>query len=99
MSQPRHPFEMLQDLIDDDWDRDALCAQADPDKWFPEGRGNYFLRDIRAICVTCPVIRQCAQRALAGNEEHGMWAGWNAGSHERERTLAAWRAISEGVAA
>lgn len=99
MSQPRHPFEMFQDILSDDWDRIASRSGADPDRWFPEGRGNYFMRDVKRICATCPVIRQCAQRALDYGEVHGFWAGLNAGGPDHDATVATWKAIAEGVTA
>ncbi|MDR3081746.1 MAG: WhiB family transcriptional regulator [Streptomyces sp.] len=61
------------------WMDSALCAQADPDVWFPEGGGNY--RAAKVICGRCPVQRECAAHALrleggsAHPGRHGAWAG------------------------
>ncbi|MEV8523212.1 WhiB family transcriptional regulator [Streptomyces sp. NPDC052000] len=62
-----------------EWMDSAICAQADPEVWFPEGGGNY--RAARAICGSCPVQRECAEHAarLEGGAahpgRHGAWAG------------------------
>lgn len=55
------------------WTDEAICAQSDPEKWFPE----HFKLEITAmrICQTCPVQLQCARYALETQPEHGIWAG------------------------
>lgn len=49
----------------------ALCAQADPEAWFPEQGGNP--RPAKAICGGCPVITECLAYALP-RDEYGTWA-------------------------
>jgi hypothetical protein len=55
------------------WTDDAICAQTDPDKWFP----SHFQLELEPmrICHTCPVMRQCARHALETQPEHGIWGG------------------------
>ena len=59
------------------WMDDALCAQVDPDLWFPErgGPGS----PAKRICARCPVREQCLDENLM--ETHGFWGGMS----ERER--------------
>jgi len=62
------------------WADDALCAQADPDAWFPD-RGNYAVAALaKRICAACPVRAQCLDYALSGADtwrgiSNGIWAG------------------------
>ncbi|HEX2318945.1 MAG TPA: WhiB family transcriptional regulator [Streptosporangiaceae bacterium] len=56
------------------WAQDALCAQADPDAWFPEqGRTANMAR---RICAACPVRVPCLDYALSGAD---TWAGITTG--------------------
>ncbi len=63
-----------------DWMSDALCAQTDPEAFFPE-RGHATARAAKRICAACPVITACRQYAVANNLQHGVWGG----TTERER--------------
>ena len=60
------------------WRRDAACADADPELFFPDGD----IRSARAqakaaklICRGCPVSASCLNWALASGHEHGIWGG------------------------
>jgi WhiB family redox-sensing transcriptional regulator len=55
------------------WQRDALCAQADPDAWFPE-KATPARPQVFTVCGRCPVRRSCLAAALLRHEE-GVWAG------------------------
>jgi WhiB family redox-sensing transcriptional regulator len=61
------------------WQTDALCAQTDPEAFFPEKGGS--TRDAKKICTTCEVKAQCLEYALANDERFGIWGGLS----ERER--------------
>ena len=61
------------------WQSDALCAQTDPEAFFPEKGGS--TRDAKKICASCPVRAQCLEYALANDERFGIWGGLS----ERER--------------
>ncbi len=41
------------------WQSDALCAQTDPEAFFPEKGGS--TRDAKKICTTCEVRAQCLE--------------------------------------
>lgn len=63
----------ILDIFDQDWMKDALCAQVDPDLWFPEKGGN--TRDAQKICSQCDVQQQCLDYALQHDEQYGIWGG------------------------
>ncbi|RZT58068.1 transcription factor WhiB [Microcella alkaliphila] len=69
--------------IDDDaelaWQTDALCAQTDPEAFFPEKGGS--TRDAKKICTSCEVRTECLEYALKNDERFGIWGGLS----ERER--------------
>jgi WhiB family redox-sensing transcriptional regulator len=71
-------------IVEDDdnplaWQTDALCAQTDPEAFFPEKGGS--TRDAKKICTTCEVKAQCLDYALHNDERFGIWGGLS----ERER--------------
>jgi WhiB family transcriptional regulator, redox-sensing transcriptional regulator len=55
------------------WQADALCAQTDPEAFFPEKGGS--TRDAKRICSGCDVKAQCLDYALANDERFGIWGG------------------------
>lgn len=61
------------------WQEDALCAQTDPEAFFPEKGGS--TRDAKRICSSCEVRAQCLEYALKNDERFGIWGGLS----ERER--------------
>lgn len=62
-----------------DWTEHAVCAQVDPELWFPEKGGS--TREAKKICAGCPVRTQCLDYALAHGERFGIYGGHS----ERER--------------
>lgn len=70
------------DLLDDSqyaWQADALCAQTDPEAFFPEKGGS--TREAKRVCQSCSVRTECLEYALAQDERFGIWGGLS----ERER--------------
>jgi WhiB family redox-sensing transcriptional regulator len=70
-----------------DWQLLGACRGNDPESFFhPEGeRGSSRVqRDLaaKAVCATCPVLRQCADHALTVREPYGVWGGMS--EDERE---------------
>lgn len=55
------------------WYQDALCAQTDPDAFFPDKGGS--TRDARRVCMACPVKQECLQDALDTDERFGVRGG------------------------
>ena len=62
-----------------DWQERALCAQTDPEAFFPEKGGS--TREAKRICSGCEVRAECLEYALANDERFGIWGGLS----ERER--------------
>ena len=60
--------------VDGQWAEQALCAQADPDAWFP-GLGET-TAVAKRICAACPVRAQCLNYALSGAD---TWGGISTG--------------------
>lgn len=57
----------------------ALCAQVDPELFFPEKGGS--TREAKRICRRCPIRDACLEYALVNGERFGIWGGQS----ERER--------------
>jgi len=62
-----------------DWTDRALCAETDPDAFFPEKGGS--TREAKKICLGCEVRPECLEWALQNDERFGIWGGLS----ERER--------------
>ena len=61
------------------WQERSLCAQTDPEAFFPEKGGS--TREAKKICTGCEVRAECLEYALANDERFGIWGGMS----ERER--------------
>ncbi len=68
-----------QPVSRDQWQDRALCAQTDPEAFFPEKGGS--TREAKKICLGCEVRSECLEYALAHDERFGIWGGLS----ERER--------------
>lgn len=69
------------------WQSDALCAQTDPEAFFPEKGGS--TRDAKKVCGACNVRAECLEYALSNDERFGIWGGLS----ERERRRLRKRAV------
>ncbi|MBI3213503.1 MAG: WhiB family transcriptional regulator [Mycobacterium sp.] len=67
------------ETADNEWQERALCAQTDPEAFFPEKGGS--TREAKRICLGCEVRDECLDYALANDERFGIWGGLS----ERER--------------
>lgn len=63
----------------EEWMDDALCAQTDPELFFPDKGGS--TREAKDICRACPVVDQCLTWALEHPQRYGIWGG----TSERDR--------------
>ncbi len=70
-----------------DWQERALCAQTDPEAFFPEKGGS--TREAKRVCLTCDVRGECLEYALSNDERFGIWGGLS----ERERRKLKRRAV------
>ena len=66
---------------DDDnaWRLQALCAETDPEAFFPDKGGS--TREAKRVCTGCEVRAECLEFALTSDERFGIWGGLS----ERER--------------
>lgn len=72
----------LDDLFgaaEQEWQEQALCAQTNPEAFFPEKGGS--TREAKRICQACAVRDECLEYALLNDERFGIWGGLS----ERER--------------
>ncbi|MDT4937446.1 MAG: WhiB family transcriptional regulator, redox-sensing transcriptional regulator [Pseudonocardiales bacterium] len=69
------------------WQERALCAQTDPEAFFPEKGGS--TREAKRICTGCEVRGECLEYALSKDERFGIWGGLS----ERERRRLKRRAV------
>jgi WhiB family redox-sensing transcriptional regulator len=63
-----------------EWQLMGACREADPTLFFhPEGERGPARRNrdasAKAICGSCPVMKQCREHALAVREPYGVWGG------------------------
>ena len=72
---------------EESWQDRALCAQTDPEAFFPEKGGS--TREAKKICTGCEVKAECLEYALANDERFGIWGGLS----ERERRKLKRRAV------
>lgn len=92
MSGPHEGLRLIDTLVErgtlldgqddgelEDWQERALCAQTDPEAFFPEKGGS--TREAKRICAGCEVRAECLEYALAQDERFGIWGGLS----ERER--------------
>jgi WhiB family transcriptional regulator, redox-sensing transcriptional regulator len=69
------------------WQERALCAQTDPEAFFPEKGGS--TREAKKVCLSCDVRAECLEYALGHDERFGIWGGLS----ERERRRLKKRAV------
>lgn len=80
--QANNVIPLFGDVEDDTvlgWQERALCAQTDPEAFFPEKGGS--TREAKKVCASCEVRAQCLEYALENDERFGIWGGLS----ERER--------------
>ena len=72
-------IEELFGAVEQEWQDQALCAQTDPEAFFPEKGGS--TREAKRICQACPVRDECLEFALEHDERFGIRGGLS----DRER--------------
>jgi WhiB family redox-sensing transcriptional regulator len=83
----RELFLLDGDAEEAGWQDRALCAQTDPEAFFPEKGGS--TREAKKVCLTCEVRDECLESALMNDERFGIWGGLS----ERERRKLKKRAV------
>ncbi|QBP31739.1 WhiB family transcription factor [Mycobacterium phage Piper2020] len=57
----------------EEWRQSAVCAQTDPELFFPATGES--ATPARTMCKRCEVQAECLQRALDDDEQFGIWGG------------------------
>ncbi|MDO5024978.1 MAG: WhiB family transcriptional regulator [Trueperella sp.] len=73
------------------WMEDALCAQTDPDIFYPEKGGS--TAPATSICKNCSVRAECLEYAVSNDIRHGIWGGMS--DNDRKR-MARERKVARG---
>lgn len=75
------------------WRESSLCAQTDPEVFFPPrgGRGG---EPARRICRRCPVQTECLEAALAKPQHEDDYGIWGGTSPKERRALRAERGVA-----
>lgn len=72
--KPRRLLPLLGE--DNAWMVDALCAQTDPEAFFPEkGANGRTLDQAKDVCASCPVRAACLGWAIDHKIRDGIWGG------------------------
>jgi WhiB family redox-sensing transcriptional regulator len=76
-----HPRPVSNRVAPEDlsWQDRGLCAETDPDAFFPEKGGS--TREAKRVCRSCEVREPCLAYALEHDERFGIYGGMS----ERER--------------
>ncbi|CCH34845.1 hypothetical protein BN6_76220 [Saccharothrix espanaensis DSM 44229] len=85
--EPAALIDLFDATDEQDWQERALCAQTDPEAFFPEKGGS--TREAKRICLGCEVRSECLEYALQHDERFGIWGGLS----ERERRKLKKRAV------
>ncbi len=63
------------------WQDFALCAETDPDIFFPEKGGS--TTPATSVCSQCLVQAECLEYALSHDIRHGIWGGMSDNDRRR----------------
>src|SRR4051794_38026037 len=79
------------------WQERALCAETDPEAFFPEKGGS--TREAKKICPGCEVKAECLEYALSQDERFRIWGGLSERAPGRLPRRAVWPATAARPAA
>jgi hypothetical protein len=74
LTDDQFPLPDRSEDIGLDWQKDAMCAQTDPEAFFPE-KGDSSLKAKKLCLLGCEAIQQCLIYALDNKEQFGVWGG------------------------
>lgn len=69
---------MQSKMLDQEWMREAACADEDPELFFPVGHAGPAVEEqaeAKAVCDRCSVTRECLAYAVASGQITGVWGG------------------------
>lgn len=81
----REMFDLIPEAAE--WEDKALCAQTDPEAFFPDRGGSP--RAAKRVCQQCEVRTECLTAALVRDERHGVWGGLTETERRRFQQAAA----------
>ena len=81
MTGPERFWDPAESPASQPWVENAVCAQTDPEAFFPEGKGASN-RVAKKVCARCPVEAECLEWALVHDERFGVWG--NTSPNERK---------------
>lgn len=84
--RPGGVVRLLELTLPPEWVTHALCAQTDPEAFYPEKGGS--TRQPKSVCRSCPVMAECRDYALANGEMYGVWGGLSENDRRRLRRQA-----------
>ena len=61
------------DEVDQEWQLQGNCLDANPDIFFPDRSEG--TRSAKLVCRSCVVRQECLDFALANGEDSGIWGG------------------------
>ena len=70
-------------MDDPDWRDLALCAETDPEIFFPEKGGS--TKEAKLVCRRCPVRAECLEYALQIGDRFGIYGGLSPQERRRLR--------------
>jgi WhiB family redox-sensing transcriptional regulator len=62
-------------MLPKDYWRGALCAEIDPELFFPKKGSIRESMVAKKMCRRCPIIEKCLEYALKDPEIKGIWGG------------------------
>lgn len=68
------------------WIGDAVCAQTDPEVFFPEKGASS--GPARQVCKGCKVRKDCLEYALKTGQRFGVWGGMSERNRRKMRRTA-----------
>jgi WhiB family redox-sensing transcriptional regulator len=74
-------IELAPKAGSDEWRQEALCAEANPDAFFPDKHES--AKTAKQICAACTVREQCLDYAITNGEGVGVWGGLSASERRR----------------
>lgn len=63
----------------------ALCAETDPEAFFPIPGDTATTLRAKQVCIQCPLITQCLTEAVVRNYTDGIWGGATASERSAMR--------------
>jgi WhiB family redox-sensing transcriptional regulator len=72
------------------WRDEAACIGLDSDTFFYQestGAAAKMARAAKAICKTCPVLRECGDYAIRTKQPNGIWGGMSERQRQQVRTM------------